>query len=518
MAAPVVTNVSPVTASSISKSDYLQFDVTCATTIGRVIVTAEFPGIPTEELVLSGNTYTTNYTTNGTVTTITNGFRYRFLRNPCWPDAINLHIFAVNTSGEIGTQTVTYTLSSTDISYPIVSSSSPVFPINNPIIQNIETAITSTRLLALFDRTLEESYIEALKRGGDGYELFQAFSKVFYRVSQAAVSLRNSLLFSQATGGTYATGTVEFYRENDGFGEVTVKRGTIVGTSNNVYFRTTEDAVFGSSDLGPIAVSVKAIYPSPEYNVSGQVTTPSGLVLAGDIDTIYRLIESPDYGDPTIKVRNISATSGGSYGALDMLGADRGMARRSGEQDQQYRLRLRQIADTISPNAIQFKVNEILKQAHGNFDYIETKALSYQTCWDAPTKAATSGVSTTFVYDDTRSTATTMTNRWLDAIEQKLTFIVRTDNLQPIRDFSGFYDDTSGDQRSQLKSPITEGYRCACAYDSDNTDVAFSSGRLLPLAYDVGDPGKDAIYSGMYKTMQDSRAAGIVAILEKKGN
>ena len=111
-----------------------------------------------------------------------------------------------------------------------------------------------------------------------------------------------------------------------------------------------------------------------------------------------------------------------------------------------------------------------------------------------------------------------MVNRWLDAIEQRLTFIVRVDNLQPVRDYSGFYDDSTGDQRSQLKSPLTEGYRCACAYDSSTSDAAFSSGRLLPLAYDVGDVGKNAIYSGMYKAMQSTRAAGITAILEKKGN
>jgi hypothetical protein len=330
--------------------------------------------------------------------------------------------------------------------------------------------------------------------------------------------MRNSLLLSQAANGTYATGTVEFYRESYGFGVVTVKRGTIVGTKNNVYFRTTEDAVFGSTDLGPVVVSVKAVYPGSEYNVSGQVTTPSGLILAGDIDTVYRLMEDPAYGDPTVKVRNITPTSGGLFGSLDLLAYDRGVTRKINENDQQYRHRARHIANTITPNAIKTVVNSIIKQVHGNFDYIETKSIGYQTCWDAPPRAATAGVSTTFVYDDTRSTSTTMTNRWLDAIEHKLTFIVRADNLQPVRDYSGFYDDTSGDQRSQLKSPLTEGYRCACAYDSTTSDVPFSSGRLLPLAYDVGDVGKDAVYSGMYKAIQTARAAGITAILEKKGN
>lgn len=517
MAAPAISNISP-SAGAISKSQYLQLDVTCATSIGRVIITAEFPGIPTEELVMSANAYTTSYATNGTVTAITNGYRYRFLRNPCWPDAINLHVFAVNTSGEIGTETIAYTLNSTDISYPIVGSSSPVFPISNPTQQNLEQQISASAFLSLFDKALDESYLEAMKRGGDGYELFQAFSQVFSRVSLAAVNMRNSLLLSQAANGTYATGTVELYRESYGFGTVTVKRGTIVGTKNNVYFRTTEDAVFGSTDLGPVAVGVKAVYPGSEYNVSGQVTTPSGLILAGDIDTVYRLMEDPQYGDPTIKVRNISATSGGLFGSLDLLAYDRGITRKIGESDQQYRYRARQIVSTITPNAIRLAVNSIVKQVHGNFDYIESKSMAYQTCWDAPPRASTTGVSTTFVYDDTRSTSTTMVNRWLDAIEQRLTFIVRVDNLQPVRDYSGFYDDSTGDQRSQLKSPLTEGYRCACAYDSSTSDAAFSSGRLLPLAYDVGDVGKNAIYSGMYKAMQSTRAAGITAILEKKGN
>ena len=116
MAAPTISNITPAEFTQVASTDFLQFDVTCPTTIAQVILSVEYPGIPTEELVLSGSTYTSNFQLHSAVSTITNGYRYRFRRAPCWPDALVVRVFAVNTSAEILNDTISFGFQATNVS------------------------------------------------------------------------------------------------------------------------------------------------------------------------------------------------------------------------------------------------------------------------------------------------------------------------------------------------------------------------------------------------------------------
>ena len=65
------------------------------------------------------------------------------------------------------------------------------------------------------------------------------------------------------------------------------------------------------------------------------------------------VVEVENYEDLGISVSQPDAIMGGVSGTLDAIGADRGQGRVPGETDDEYRFRLSELSDTISPNAIE---------------------------------------------------------------------------------------------------------------------------------------------------------------------
>ena len=62
-----------------------------------------------------------------------------------------------------------------------------------------------------------------------------------------------------------------------------------------------------------------------------------------------------------LQVTNPTSPTGGRSAMLDELGDERGIGRVAGEADEQYRNRVAEIADTISPNAIRRSINDALE-------------------------------------------------------------------------------------------------------------------------------------------------------------
>jgi hypothetical protein len=63
-------------------------------------------------------------------------------------------------------------------------------------------------------------------------------------------------------------------------------------------------------------------------------------------------VENPPFGDPSLRVQQDPAGTGGTPGTLEQLGIDRGLVRLVGETADQYRVRVRSLPDTISRGAI----------------------------------------------------------------------------------------------------------------------------------------------------------------------
>lgn len=190
-------------------------------------------------------------------------------------------------------------------------------------------AMSQDDLLALFDRLLPNHYLAPLKSPGPGYEYLQAVAKMNARVSEAVAHMATGCYIGSATGGTYATATVEFYRDSFLYGAVTLLKGTVVGTEDGYLYQTMAEVSFGATDLGPHAVQVQALTRGWNWNKPGPVVTASGATVVGSITQLVGPVVSPVAAnfDPTLQVRQTTEATGGSSPMLDGLGLDRGILR-----------------------------------------------------------------------------------------------------------------------------------------------------------------------------------------------
>lgn len=220
------------------------------------------------------------------------------------------------------------------------------------------------RLLRVADKSYPSDYVEGLKSTpGGGYELLAASAAVGERVSLAIARLEAGRLKIYALGGQKATGTAQLYRPVGTTGAaINIMPGSVVGTKDGRNFVTTTQVSFGSSDAGPHNVSVQAIAVGYEFNVDGQFTAASGEVIEGQITEVVRLVTDVPQIDGTVAVRNLTPMSGGRAAWLDGLGEQFLIPRLPNESDDQYRLRIAEIGDVVSPDAIVRGVNKILGQ------------------------------------------------------------------------------------------------------------------------------------------------------------
>lgn len=190
-------------------------------------------------------------------------------------------------------------------------------------------------ILALFDRLLPDHYLIPLKEPGPGYEYLQAVAAMIARVSEAIAHVGTGNYIGSATGGTYATCTVEIFREDATFGAVTLlgrneaPQGALVGTQDGYYYELMNSVTFGATELGPKEVAVRAVARGWLWNRPAPFLTTDGEFVAGPINRLVQpIFQEPNF-DPTLQVRQkfgVAAT-GGSANMLDGLGVDRGLPR-----------------------------------------------------------------------------------------------------------------------------------------------------------------------------------------------
>lgn len=399
----------------------------------------------------------------------------------------------------------------------------PIVPVSGGAVECDAVMYDKQHFLDLFDRLYPFDYLAPMKASRNaGYEAFQAWAALGERISLAAERLECGNIIMSAPGPSRATGTVEFYRTEATSGAFTVLKGTVVATSRgDRRFRTTSDVSFGSLSLGPVTANVEAVDYGYEYNVPGQLITPtSSITLEGEIDTVYAAVTSPGY-IPELKVKQILPTTGGVPAMLDALGADRGLTRGQGESDDAFRLRVRTLADTVSPGAIKRAAAAALNPYGLSWQFIETWDVAYQTAYDAPspnsgtpTYQATPPTnprydSTLFVYDDPRPEYP-FRNRYLDDVEARGAFIIAVRNTT-LYDVGLAYDDP-GATPADFHNPTTGRSRGTAAYDLTSS---MNPNLVFPSVYDGFDTLKASIYSGLYNTLQEIKAGGVTAIIEE---
>lgn len=169
---------------------------------------------------------------------------------------------------------------------------------------------------------------------------------------------------------------------------ISVNAGTVVTTSYGGRDYTTDQAItFGIGQLSKI-VGVTAVAASYQYNVPGPIPIANGTVLPGSITTIKVPVYTPPYVQTPFSVAQVTDVCGGNPPTLDQLGQDRGINRKNGESDANYRARIRALPDTVSPGAVKRYLFQVQTPLGVTFDYIETWEITYQTCWNAPSPNA----------------------------------------------------------------------------------------------------------------------------------
>lgn len=385
-----------------------------------------------------------------------------------------------------------------------------------PTLTNPVEPLTQADFLQLLERLLPVGYLEPLKSPGPGYELLQGFAKMLARASQAAANMGGQSFILSSTGGARATGTVELFRaapHPEGI-TVIVKAGTVVKASRNGReFVTTEDVSFAAADLGPKPVAVQAVLTGPDSNVPGASLTAAGITLPGDIDTIVTLVEEPPVGDISIQVQQMAnATAGGVDAGLDQHGLDRNIPRLSGEGDEAYRARVRALPDNISPDAFERTIRGLLVQfGLSEYQMIETWDVLYQTCWDAPSEIipGSNFNPSLFVYDDPDLDLTPFRNRWLDTNDCRGGVVVVVPQVAAIAEYGMVWGDTAA---NAVALQTSAGSRAAGAWDIPSTFTVARAG-----AFDGFDLQKRLLYKGLYRALQDIKAAGISVAVELKG-
>lgn len=509
MATPVIANISPAAASIITANQQIAFDVTSTPALIREMVFVRFPGAGIEEVVWDGTAFTERYAGTSTRLAIPNGFRYKILRNPVWPDSPQLAVYAVNSTPEELNSGWGYTIS--EPSYSLEGASLPGFVGGVVTSDSGFLSYDQNYFLRVAEKSLDPDYVAGMK-ADEGYELLQQQAKEFSRVSQAIVNTANGMLAAYARGGSYANGTVEFYRTAYTAGAVTVKAGTVVQSNGGRFFIVISDAVFGSTDLGPIAAHIRSVFQDWQTNVSGQITTPAGVTISGEIDTIRTLVQDPLYGDPSVRVRQIQDTLGGRAPMLDLLARANGIRRARGETDAGLSYRIRNLPDNLTPASMARNLKVLLTPYGVRWEYTEPFELDFMGAYDMP---PSSDYQYSFFYDDPRPRYFPCVDWYSDSREQWGTFYVTVGKIQPIEDLGGMYDDTAV-SADQLVSPISHGRRAISAYDLPDS-ATMGSGDDLTLCYDGRDYGIDALLGSVRDMMESNRAAGIATALFQEG-
>lgn len=367
-------------------------------------------------------------------------------------------------------------------------------------------------LLSILTGFFPESYLQPIRDVGPGYEVYQALAAMWDRLQLAISRTDADAFISSAAGAGAATGTVLFSRPTHDAGAVTMQAGSIVRASaNGAPFLVVSDAVFGSTDLGPISAPIVALGYGYEYNVPGKFTAPNGDVDPGAIDTIDLPLLAPPLGDQTIVVTNDDPTTGGRPSTLDMHGSERELPRYKNESDPAYRARLQMVTDTVAPAAMLRQIRRYIYPTGLPWSAFENFDQAYQECWDAPSQSIPPAATDSpdynpnlFTYDDPRPDFP-VSNRWLGVQDFVGAFTVQVERPPWIEEWSMAYDDTGATVDADQTSPL--GRRSVSAYDVPITLPQPS----MPGFFDATDFGIDDFLSGLLEMLDRTKAYGVLA-------
>jgi hypothetical protein len=356
-------------------------------------------------------------------------------------------------------------------------------------------ALDQAALLGVLDRSYPYDYIQGLKlTQNSGYEQFYGAAKVGERVSLGVANFECDSFVISANGGRKAVGNIEIWKTDPV--AFTLKRGSTFSTSDGRVFVSTVDQDFDSMNLGPFLVPIEAIEVGYVYNVPGEVVARNGEVLPGAITQIGELVISPAAFDPTIQIRQVLPTYGGREAALDALAADLLIPRLFGEEDPEYRLRIKETPDTVSPNAVIRGVNRLLRARDPSWSCI-LREIGYPLFpgifYDAGSSTdSPQNPDMNFAWDmDPNYNVSNLYKVFVSIVDSRAFFIVEVPVVNDVRDFGLVYDVDGSATYPQIN-----------AYDTTAIDAH-------QAAYDGQSLYSFAFYQSIIDLVERKRAGGV---------
>lgn len=98
---PVVSNFSPVSGSTIGRTQAISFDVTDELELANVFVSAYFPDSGSWEVVHDGAQFAPFYASGSTRSAIAGGFHFSLVRSGGWPANVTVRVRPVDGGGNL---------------------------------------------------------------------------------------------------------------------------------------------------------------------------------------------------------------------------------------------------------------------------------------------------------------------------------------------------------------------------------------------------------------------------------
>ncbi len=204
-------------------------------------------------------------------------------------------------------------------------------------------------LLALVRRLVPSDWYERLMSGRGG-EVLHALAEVGSRVSQAVVRAMDGLAPGTAQGGSLATGSITI--------TVTVATRSTRFPAGTRWWTLQGEVVVQEDGVvftAPGQQSVRVVSQRPSWQAN---------LRAG---TLLSLLSRPGYEEPpggaVWATVDDPGLAGGAAPCLDTLADTRGIGRSPGESDASLRLRVRGLADVVTPSAIRRGIAPVYPEA-----------------------------------------------------------------------------------------------------------------------------------------------------------
>lgn len=228
-------------------------------------------------------------------------------------------------------------------------------------------AFTRDDFIDILRRNCDATWLDGLLEAPDSTALLEGFFAICVQASQSAIDGCNTALISAAPGGNPGSCAVTFSRPSLNAGAtIDIPAGYLFKAENGAQLRLAAAVHVAAGPL-TFALTLQSVRQSEVVDTFAADAFTDGITGSAATDPSMAVIldsaSNAAFGPPGTTVYTLVDSSTPLFGAnsdwLSVLGNERGQQRQAGEDVGLYRLRVRNIADAVSPLAISVAVNGV---------------------------------------------------------------------------------------------------------------------------------------------------------------